>query len=218
VWLVFPPTDHNLGLWAKHIGLHERLFRYGGQLEGGIIIRTSQNEQDDGNCINMPAGSLHSVFTTHGGFLYGINYSTANDLLLASKMIRMQLGRNQEVEQILQDIDWYHSTLEKTLKQAYEDVIPLTFYGLNLLLHTCDAFPHRRNEKPWKKIYNCEKQAHKVWKNQAKGDTQGFKCTCGAFFTDFRRHYMNSGEGHCEKLGPLKEDSTSPLVLTVDDA
>ncbi|EDN92187.1 predicted protein [Sclerotinia sclerotiorum 1980 UF-70] len=92
IWLVWPPTKHNLQLWADNKGLGVAIQIYGHKLEGGFVIQTSGNKSQ-ANALTMPAGTLHCVFTIFGGFLIGSNYSTAEDIPLAVEMLRMQVIR-----------------------------------------------------------------------------------------------------------------------------
>jgi len=71
LWLVFPPTSHNLKLMSSAEGQKAKLTRIGRKLEGGMIFKTSSAES-----IYLPVGCLHSVFTLHGGFLVSIDFIT----------------------------------------------------------------------------------------------------------------------------------------------
>ena len=50
------------------------------------------NKLDAENCISLPTGCIHAVFTTYGGFVCRIRYTIAQDLLLLSKAISLQPG------------------------------------------------------------------------------------------------------------------------------
>ncbi|KAH8792201.1 hypothetical protein F5882DRAFT_488390 [Hyaloscypha sp. PMI_1271] len=43
LWLMWPPTSHNLQLWAANDGLGISLLRYGAELEGGLVAYTAGN-------------------------------------------------------------------------------------------------------------------------------------------------------------------------------
>jgi hypothetical protein len=70
MWLLFPPSGKNLKAYAATEGYVNRLLRVGNELEGGVIVETVA-----GNSLEFPPCTLHAVFTTHGGFLAGINYT-----------------------------------------------------------------------------------------------------------------------------------------------
>jgi hypothetical protein len=154
----------------------------------------------------MRTGTIHSVFTSVGGYLAGINSSTIEDVSLSSKIIRLQLDKNQEQDQIIEDIDWYERTLESTLNQANYAMIPTALYSLNQLLCECDSFPGRQQDKVWKRIHECKGNIWSLWKKRfvkrsMKG-TEECKCICGVSFNDFRKHYTPE---QCRKVGQRLE-------------
>ncbi|KUJ09519.1 uncharacterized protein LY89DRAFT_724483 [Mollisia scopiformis] len=86
IWLLFPSTPENLELYIASAGFSNRLARIGSKLRGGIIVET-----DSAHELEFPAGTLHAVFTTIGGFLAGINYSTAECLPTMSRVLKAHL-------------------------------------------------------------------------------------------------------------------------------
>lgn len=71
IWLCFPPTPKNLVLMSKADCQKAKLLRIGKKLEGGIIFTTTS-----AHGIWLPAGTIHTVFTTQGGFLAAIDINT----------------------------------------------------------------------------------------------------------------------------------------------
>jgi hypothetical protein len=71
IWFLYTPTLHNLALMAQERGQHGKLARLADRLEGGIVTQTTSAE-----AIYIPAGCLHAVFTTEGGFLVSIDCTT----------------------------------------------------------------------------------------------------------------------------------------------
>ncbi|KAI9652353.1 MAG: hypothetical protein M1829_001666, partial [Trizodia sp. TS-e1964] len=100
-WLLFPPTQENLINFARTAGYQDRLLRCGDKLQGGIVLETSSKD-----VLDIPAGTLHAVFTTAGGFLGGINYSTSEGLGVMSRIIAAQLPfYNSAPIQINEDLE-----------------------------------------------------------------------------------------------------------------
>lgn len=183
------------------MGKQQRLKRCGENLEGGIIIPTYGSEYQD-NCLSIPAGCLHSVFTYNGGFLGGFNYSSAEDLVLASKMISSQLPRLQVQDQLMEDIHWYLLTLEEALEANDFKIIPRAFYSLVELLKAVDLYPDR-NDTISKKVKG---KAEKAWRKWRAMNAIGkyCKCVCGTVFEDFKEHFT------VENCGCLTPDSGLP--------
>lgn len=101
--LRWPPTDHNLKLWAANLGLPNQLASYEYQLEGGILVRTWNDTLSDGKTITLHGGPLHAVFTLRGGPLGGINYGTQYNLASMAKIVALQLTREAD-EGIIEDM------------------------------------------------------------------------------------------------------------------
>lgn len=187
VWMMFP-WKPNIKLWAQYNGTTNQLREYGERLKGGIIVRTSQNKEDDGNCLRMPPGTIHAVFGTVGGFLVGSNAMNATDIPLAGYGIGLQLARKQDTEQIEGDINWFEAIIRDTIEKAHS-MIPTALYHLNILLDRCDHFAGRRQDPIWKRIDECKTN---TWSMRGKGLRRvgkSYICTCGKSFNDFRKHY-----------------------------
>ncbi|KAE9375997.1 hypothetical protein N431DRAFT_464056 [Stipitochalara longipes BDJ] len=71
VWMMFPPTPKNLQLMQRADAQHGKLVRIGAELKGGLIFHTTSRQ-----AIYIPIGCIHGVFTTHGGFLLSMEFST----------------------------------------------------------------------------------------------------------------------------------------------
>jgi hypothetical protein len=125
-------------MWAENLGLPSSLKRYGEKLKGGIIIRTRNSPVDQGNCITMPAATLHAVFTTKGGFIGGVNYSVSTDLPLMVSWITEQFKRSIEPG-LYEDIRWYEETLIQSIQTNLQGTLVL---ALASLVHLLDALPN----------------------------------------------------------------------------
>jgi hypothetical protein len=75
VWIVFPPSKKNLALLAKQEGRKAKVRRIGQQLEGGVIFETTSAE-----AVYLPVGCIHAVFTTVGGFLNALDFTTPDSI------------------------------------------------------------------------------------------------------------------------------------------
>jgi hypothetical protein len=86
IWLLYPPTDHNLAWMRQEKGQHGKLFRGGDHLEGGVIVQTNSAE-----ALYIPSGCIHAVFTVSGGFLVSIDCTTRFSLWPFSQYLRHRL-------------------------------------------------------------------------------------------------------------------------------
>lgn len=177
-WLLWPPSLHNLRLWAANRGLNTGLLRYGAQLEGGLVVHTAGNGQF--NALTMPAGTLHSVFTITGGFLSGINYTTAEDIQLAGMMLELQVQRSQDEDQILDDCEWFIGT-------AREILLSRPDFSIHCLTSMARLVA---------KIENLKKKEHRAWKP--------FHMAAAKLFHNFRK---TTPICPCGKVLPPKCDS-----------
>jgi hypothetical protein len=75
--------------------------------------------------VTVPAGALHAVFTTRGGFLLGSNYTTGHDLMLCSYLLSIQLDRHLSDDDIFEGLGWYSAALEHALGNRHGDSLPL---------------------------------------------------------------------------------------------
>ena len=87
LWLMYPPTHHNLELFSRVVGGNHfsLLGRIGLELEGGIVAVTCNEDIDIGNHLIIPEGTIHAVLTLQGGVLGGTNWGTAQGLPLAAE-------------------------------------------------------------------------------------------------------------------------------------
>jgi hypothetical protein len=118
VWLLFPSNDHNLKLFVRSAGLRNRLALIGSKLQGGIIAKVKST-----HALELPAGTLHAVFTTVGGVLGGINYSTAESLPVMSRVLKMHLLSPVSKDHIHEGLAAYVETLSSTLKFRLHSVL-----------------------------------------------------------------------------------------------
>lgn len=93
IWLMFPPTCHNLQLLEAELSQSTRLARIGCDLEGGIIVET-----DSTQAVFIPSGCLHACLTTAGGFLVSIDCSTRTSARPFSHYLQRHLYRELDAE------------------------------------------------------------------------------------------------------------------------
>lgn len=105
IWLLFPPTDHNLSLMKQAEGQRAKLARIGPQLEGGMVFRT-----DSTQALYLPIGTLHAVITTQGGFLISFEFSTPTSAKASASMINHglddEIGRTTFYDTAYQERIW----------------------------------------------------------------------------------------------------------------
>lgn len=93
IWLMFPPTDHNLHLLERELSQSVRLARVAGLLEGGVAVKT-----DSTQAVFVPAGCLHACFTTSGGFLVSIDCTTRMSVRPFSRYLQRGLYKELDAE------------------------------------------------------------------------------------------------------------------------
>jgi hypothetical protein len=106
-------------MYVASAGFTNRLARIGSKLRGGIIVET-----DSAHELEFPADTLHAVFTTVGGFLGGINYSTAESLPAMSRILKAHLPIfHISPTTISEDIQSYLDALSSTLEMELPTVL-----------------------------------------------------------------------------------------------
>lgn len=85
---MYPPATENLFLMRSEDGQHARMIRLGRQLKGGIVLRTTSEK-----AVYIPAGCLHAVFTTRGGFLVSTDFTTRDSISAFSRVLEWNLHR-----------------------------------------------------------------------------------------------------------------------------
>jgi len=159
----------------------------------------------------MPAGTLHAVCTAQGGLLGGVNYTTSEDLLLASQMICKQLRREQFPDQLAEDLRWYVLTVPAALAECDEQVYPSIFYGLASILAEIDKFPNRypllrrastqkAGGASYSELQKMSADVWKDWQSKYQGSDGKVFCVCGIQYESFRVHYMPGTEISCRHV------------------
>ncbi|KAG9229106.1 hypothetical protein BJ875DRAFT_500199 [Amylocarpus encephaloides] len=91
VWIAFPPTPHNLKIFASQEGRRAKIQRIGHRLEGGVLFETTSAE-----AVYLPVGCIHGVFTTSGGFLNTLNFTSPDSIKTYPALITARADRRSE--------------------------------------------------------------------------------------------------------------------------
>jgi hypothetical protein len=153
----------------------------GKEMEGGIIARISNSPGDEGNSLTIPAGTIHAVFTTMGGFIGGINYTTWRDLQLMAYCIQLQLCRTADLG-IMDDIAWYEVTLQASLKQGTEGTIANSLSSLAKIIQEMDKYPGRKNCEEFKRLNTAVGRTLNMWKRTSRDQHGRCRCDCDRRF------------------------------------
>lgn len=106
-------------LYASSAGFDNKLSRIGSRLHGGIVVKTTS-----AYALDLPAGTLHAVFTTVGGFSGGITYSTSESLSMMSRLLIAQLPIFRHVSNaVLEDLRVYTKALLSTLDMDVPELV-----------------------------------------------------------------------------------------------
>jgi hypothetical protein len=123
--MMFPPTPQNLELMQKADAQKEKLARIGKNLEGGLIFKTTS-----ANVMYIPVGCIHTVFTTHGGFLLTMEFNTPLAGPVLSRLFNYDFDKFKE--------DYAHAELPtqfiEAIKLALKQNYPLV--GLKAWIDT----------------------------------------------------------------------------------
>jgi hypothetical protein len=183
---LFPSTEENLRLYASSAGFSNRLARIGSDLHGGIIIKTTS-----AHALDLPAGTLHAVFTTVGGFLGGINYSTSESLPTMSRLLIAHLPIFRHVSNaVLEDLQMYTNALSLTLDMDAPELVP---YALRSWVDLC---PHLQNlldsEHASTQLICHVSETQRKLEKFARNTRYALQCVCGHYVDDIGEHFAAS--------------------------
>lgn len=174
LWLVFPPTAKNLTLLKCAEGQKAKLQRIGQKLEGGLVFTTNSEE-----AIYLPAGCIHAVITTKGGFLIAVDFTTPLSSKPTATILRAYLNdvgspsfKKEIFQRFLSSID--HGLSNKQISLAISSWISAVDRVLE----------YGKENQGWKK------QAVKVWDEFLnKKEAASLVCPCGSQRKgDFAQH------------------------------
>jgi hypothetical protein len=188
LWLVFPPTAHNLGLMASAEGQKAKLVRIGRKLEGGLLFKTTSAES-----IYLPVGCIHSVFTLHGGFLVAIDFGTPKSCQAFSALLTAGLDQVGSPSFQNEVFARYLASVDLALKK------PQGVRGISSWIDSIERIREWVGENPaW------AKEATKVWDEfLAMPRGRKTKCPCGKQTT------KEKFQGHLKKRHWWGKVSTS---------
>jgi hypothetical protein len=183
---LFPSTEENLRLYTSSAGFSNQLARIGSDLHGGIIVKTTS-----AHALDLPAGTLHAVFTTVGGFLGGINYSTSESLPIMSRLLIAHLPIFRHISNaVLEDLQMYTNALSSTLDMDAPELIPYAFRSW------VDLCPHLQklldSEHTSAQLICCASEAQRKLERFARNTHYALQCTCGHYVDDIGEHFVAS--------------------------
>ncbi|KAK0120173.1 hypothetical protein ONS95_011579 [Cadophora gregata] len=186
VWLLFPGTPKNLEIYVSSTGFRNRLARIGSKLEGGIIVETDSSHE-----IEFPAHTLHAVFTTVGGFLTGINYSTVECLTAMSQVLKAHLPIfHISPIAISEDVQSYIDALSSTLQM---DLPAVLFVALQswielrpVIEETLDS--GKTTARFQRQVQEVDDCLHHFGENVQ----MALQCGCGQFVDNIGNHVIES--------------------------
>ncbi|GKU08028.1 unnamed protein product [Fusarium langsethiae] len=85
LWVVYPPTEHNLAIWDTHRKSREIFKNSWDQLQDGKVAVQTGKE-----AILLIPGLLHLTFTLKGGIAYGITWITESCLKVTPKLLEIE--------------------------------------------------------------------------------------------------------------------------------
>jgi hypothetical protein len=178
--------DQNVKLYISSAGFSNRLARIGSELHGGIIIKTTS-----AHALDLPAGALHAVFTTAGGFLGGINYSTSESLPTMSRLLIAHLPIFRHVSNaVLEDLQMYTNALSLTLDMDSPELIP---YALRSWVDLC---PHLQSlldsGHATTALIDQVLEIQQKLENFVRKTRYALQCACGHHVNDIGEHFEAS--------------------------
>lgn len=171
-------------LYISSAGFSNRLARIGSELRGGIIIETTS-----AHALDIPAGALHAVFTTVGGFLGGINYSTSESLPTMSRLLIAHLPIFRHASNtVLEDLRVYTNALLLTLDMDSPELIP---YALRSWV---DLYPHLQrlldSEHATMELICHISATQQKLEKFARNMRYHLQCACGHDTDDIGEHFL----------------------------
>ncbi|KAL2073111.1 hypothetical protein VTL71DRAFT_10435 [Oculimacula yallundae] len=167
LWMVFPPTEKNIGLMKKADGQRAKLVRIGKNLEGGLVFTTNSDE-----AIYLPAGCIHAVITLDGGFLVAIDFVTPLSSRPLAAVINAGLDDSGAGDTFREEISArFLSSVDYGLSYRYEDL------AITSWITTLEKSRQYAKESPiWKK------KANQIWNEffeEKKKKGEKIICVCG---------------------------------------
>ena len=108
LWLLYPPTPHNLKIFGMNNLNSGRVHRWHSQLEGAVVIVTDRK-----STIYLPCGALHATVTIHPGFLVGQDFVTTRTVKTLFHYLPAQIDACPEA--IEDEVDIFLKALKSAL-------------------------------------------------------------------------------------------------------
>ncbi|KIW36086.1 uncharacterized protein PV06_11600 [Exophiala oligosperma] len=198
VWVMYPPTPHNLQWMAEHRGQQAKLRQGMAVLEGGVVAHTTSAE-----AVYLPAVCLHAVFTVAGGFLVSIDCTTQRSVWPFAQYLRYNMQAELEANEQRNCYFFFLDSLDVALQNAGARDALRAWVSVENLLQM-----KRKKDRGWVRA------ARKVWEDYLKADPIiDVECPCqGAISPSFLEHLKDR---HLRWLfndtaeGPTKPNSSA---------
>ncbi|KAL6240325.1 hypothetical protein RBB50_012763 [Rhinocladiella similis] len=177
VWVMYPPTPHNLQWMAEHRGQQAKLAQGMAVLEGGVVAHTTSAE-----AVYLPAGCLHAVFTVAGGFLVSIDCTTQRSVWPFAQYLRHNVQAELEAHEQRNCYFLFLDSLDVALQNAGERDAFRAWVEVEGVLQM-----KRENDGQWIRA------ARKVWDDYLKSNPLiDLECPCpGASSSFFLEHFRD---------------------------
>lgn len=178
LWILCPPSPHNLELMLRLQDHDERLARGLMEMEHVTIIRTTSS-----HALWLPEGTIHATITDVGGILVGVNFGVAEGICVSAQCLILDLALEGDKRDRKANIDLYTEVLKEALRHM-------------------DSVVHRKALDSWITLTNYIrrkdlsiyfKPAFQVWKSflEQKGFEMSSVCPCGTEVDNLTQHVLN---------------------------
>ncbi|KAG5296472.1 hypothetical protein I7I50_09643 [Histoplasma capsulatum G186AR] len=131
IWLLYPPTEENLKVFAQFSGEFGRLTKISSKLSDGYVACV-----DSSRVVYIPPGWLHATFTTRSGSLVGVNFVSLESLETMALSVGIHLPYLYRISQsVLEDFREFSKAILSFLDNEYEaEIITLVLRSWVLFL------------------------------------------------------------------------------------
>ncbi|KUJ17269.1 uncharacterized protein LY89DRAFT_733134 [Mollisia scopiformis] len=192
IWLTFPPTTKNLKHMKEADTQRSKLARIGKLLEGGLIYKTTSAQ-----AIYVPIGCIHAVFTTHGGFLLSIDFSTPQSAKVLSSLFKSDFHIRKDPYALAELPHQFIECVDRALREN-RPLLGVTAWidTRDYILEWADCSGDRsevtRNTFWIERRSDWKKKVDKTWKNFLSSPaSRDIICPCGEMANgeSFREHF-----------------------------
>lgn len=200
-WLLWPPTSKNEQSFYSQAEQHhgtgtktptskkskkpdhivtDRLCRIGIHLEGGMITKTTNKE-----ALFIPAGWIHCVLTTEGGFLAGVTWGNTTRLDTLLHCLKLEAQFHHKLEEMIPNVEFLMEIINIFFKAPFQESINL---GMKKWLQLLDILKESGLE--WGKEPHVKSLAIMKVLSKQKLVTLPESCVCGSTAADMAAHLL----------------------------